>query len=183
MTVEAQFLNRGDLPDDIDFALVDLGFAVLRVRLENGTAQDWEIRAGDVQVRDPKGKSLKPAALEEITPKVMKHGRSSRRLSGVGAEVGSRYPTYPGTYPGGYPGASRPGVYTPPIGGGSGPGKVAVGEAQRIRDILAGHQLEDTTLAPGETLEALIYLKSDKPASKLRGGSVQIPPLPSVVTQ
>jgi len=183
---EAQFLNRADLPADIDFALLDLGFAVVRVRLENAGDADWRIEADRVEVRDPKGKRLKPASLNEITPKVMKRGRGSKRFAGSGAEVGTRR-QYPGYNPGRYPdtprGTGYPGVYQPPVPGGRGPGTVAVGSAQQIRDVLDGHQLKDATLAPGEALEALIYLKSDKPASKLRGGSLEIPPLAKVAVE
>lgn len=188
LKAEAQFLNRADLPDDIDFQLLSLGFAVVRLKLENGSDAEWKIATEDVEVRDPKGKRLKPASLDEITPKVMKHGRTSKRFAGAGAEVGTRrqYPGYhPGGYPGGPPGtgAGYPGVYQPPVPGNSGPGTVAVGRAQQIREILQSHKLEDVTLAPGESLEALIYLKSDKPASKLRGGSVHIPPLAAIPAQ
>lgn len=187
VAVSAEFLNRADLPSDIDFPLLELGFAVVRVRIDNQGEQEWLVKADSVEVRDRKGKTLKPASLNEMTPKIMKHGKSSRRLAGVGAEIGTRNPNgYPGAYPGRYPtarGASYPGVYQPPIPANAPPRTVQLGEAQRIRGVLEGHQITETTLQPGQSLEALLYLKSKKPASELSGGQLLIAPLPPVEVQ
>ncbi len=183
--VQAKFLNRSELPADIDFALLELGYAVVRVRVENRGGAEWTLNPDTVEVRDPKGKVLKPAPLEEITPKVLKHGKSSRRAAGYGAEVGTRN-EYPGIYPGRYPtvrGATYPGVYQPPIPGNAPPRTVAVGEAQRVRGVLQDHLIAETPLQPGESLEGLIYLKCKKPASELRGGALRISSLPPVEVQ
>lgn len=167
---DASFLNRWDLPDEFDFPLLELNFAVLRVRLVNDTGKDWPVSEAALEARDPKGRKLKRAAPEEITPKIMESKilkPSSRRIAGdVGGGVG-----YPRRYPGGYPGAYPGPVVVSP---GGGPKKVAVGRAQEIRSALERHELSDVVLRPGESLEALVYFKSKKKVTELSGGQLKL---------
>ena len=167
---EAQFLRRGDLPHDFDFPLLELDFAVLRLRLENGSQEAWTLQPDQLQVLTPKGKPMRRVTPFDITPKIMGSKEFKRSRSRVHAQASS-VSRYPSAYPG--PG----GIQTVDLsggGGGGGVGIVSADTAGKIRAVLEQHEAKETTLAPGKTLEALLYFKSKKPPSKLSGSTLLI---------
>lgn len=169
IAVEAQFLNRVDLPDDFRFPLLELDFAVLRVRLENNSSDSWSFEEEALEIRDPRGKRLERALLTEIVPKILKSDGYKRSNRGIHGQAGYGYPAgHPGAY--GNPYAYSGGR----IGSVSGAKVISATQAQEIRDVLEKHQAASKSLAPGESLEGLIYLKSKKPASQLTGSVLRL---------
>lgn len=169
IAAEAKFLNRVDLPGDFRFPLLELDFAVLRVRLENNSSETWSFKDEELEIRDPGGKLLQKALLTEIVPKILKSDVYKRSNRAVHGQVGNRYP------------AGHPGIYGNPyayggarLGSPSGAKVVSATQAQEIRDVLEEHQVRSKTLAPGEILEGLVYLRSKKSASQLTGGVLRL---------
>ncbi|MGH9340667.1 MAG: hypothetical protein ACRD1R_14000 [Acidobacteriota bacterium] len=162
ISVEGKFLKRGDLPAEFTFPVLDLDFAVLRIQVTNEGQEAWLLDPEQIEVQDPKGRSMEKAASTEITPKIMKSGAYRRGNRDVHGQVGTG-PYIPGVYV-----PRRPGeIYIP-----GGPKTVAAGEAQEIRETLEAHQLQKATLEPGQTVEALLYFKSGKPAHELSGSTI-----------
>lgn len=167
---EASFLRPGDLPDDFHFPLLKLDFAVLRLKVENSSQALWTLHPDQLQVLNPKGKSMRRVTPFDITPKIMRSKefrRSKRKIHGEARGV-SRYPE---AYPRGVGGVDTIDL-TP--GQGSGGGIVSADTAGKIRSVLQDHEVKETTLAPGETLEGFLYFKSKKPPSKLSGSTLLI---------
>ncbi|MDA2930227.1 hypothetical protein MYX84_09815 [Acidobacteria bacterium AH-259-O06] len=166
VVVEARFLDRGDLPNEFRFPVLELDFVVLHVKLRNESQQDWALRAQELVLRDPKGKTLTRVGPSEVTPKIVKskifrrYNLDNRQIHG---EVGYNPPRVI------YGPASRnervPDTPSPPR-------TISLNTAKRIRSILEKHELKETTLAPGEALVGLVYFKSKKPASKLSGSTL-----------
>ncbi len=161
---EAMFLGRSDLPNDFRFSFLDLGFAALRVRLDNQSEQAWSYEASKIRVLDPKGKELERAASTDITPAVVRSRTYRPTLGGTHGEIGSDQP--PLLNP----------RYAPRVGltpkGAGGPATISVRDTQEIRETLERHQLQDGILQPGETVEGLIYFKSKKNPKELSGSKI-----------
>lgn len=165
--IEGKFLKRGELPEDFRFPVLELEFAVLKIKIENRSPEALTLRPSELEVKDPKGKPIPKAAPVEITPKIMgskAFRRSSRDIHGD-ARMG-----YPPVYYPPYSGRSSVPITQP----GSGSGTVSVDTASKIRAVLEQHELKETTLAPGRSLEALVYFKSKKSPSELAGSTVLI---------
>ena len=177
LSVDGKFLKRGDLPDDFNFPILELDFAVLRVRAQNGSQEPWTLRPDDLAVLNPKGKIMKRVSPFDVTPKIIRSKAFKRRLREFNADSGSVYRDpggYPGGQPGGYP-RSQGGVRTIDMrSGGGGTVVLSADAAVRVRSVLERHEIKETTLAPGETLEALVYLKSKKRFSELHGSTLVI---------
>lgn len=168
VSIDGKFLKRSDLPDDFRFPLLELDVAVLRLNVENNSDQAWTIKPEEVEVTDPKNKPLAKALPTEITPKIMDSKQFKRSNRNVHGSIGTGYPA--GIY-GPYGPPPRVPITTIPD---AGPGSVSVDTAGKIRAVLETHELKTTTLAPGEKLEALIYLKSKKDASELSGSTIRV---------
>lgn len=166
IATEAQFLKRGDLPNEFRFPLLELDFAVLRLSIENRSEEAWTVRPEEFQVRDPKNKLLERTTPPEITPKIMDSKVFKRTTRSVHGSVGSGYPSIYG------PAYGRgPVPVGPPSSGGR---TLSVDKALQIRSILEQHEIRETTLAPGEKVEALVYFKSKKSAAELSGSTLLI---------
>ena len=171
LSIKGQFLKRGDLPDDFKFPLLELGFAVLRVKVENGSQEMWSLRPSDMSVLNPKGKVIKKVTPFDITPKIMRSKAFKRRFREFHVEDHGPY-GYPGTSPGVYGRNVRTIDMTSP--GDAGPVVLSADTAVKLRSILEKHEIKETTLIEGETIEALIYLKSKKHPSELSGSTLVI---------
>jgi len=57
---------------------------------------------------------------------------------------------------------------------GRSPGTVSAGVGGSLRAVLEHYQVQEVNLAPGETVEGFLYLKSKKTGGKLSGGSLRI---------
>jgi hypothetical protein len=168
--LEAQFLKRSELPDEFRFNLLTLGFAVMRIQVVNGSEEPWSIDPESVQVKDPRGKTITRAVPTEITPKVVASRSVRGPAAGTHGEVGYGGPIY-------HPGQlGRAGVGA----GSTGAGTISIQETQFVRSTLEHHELKQTTLEPGESLEALLYFKSKQPASKLTGSTLLLSKHPPV---
>ena len=172
LSIKGQFLKRGDLPDDFKFPLIELGFAVLQVKVENGSQESWVLRPGELSVLSPKGKKIKKVTPFDITPKIIRSKQFKRSIREVHVE--DRGPeSSPRTSPSVYGGGVRT-IDLSSQGGEGGPVILSAETAVKLRSILEKHEIKETTLAAGETIEALIYLKSKKPPSKLSGSTLVI---------
>lgn len=173
LVVEAQFLKRSELPDSFRFPLLELDYAVLRLVLDNQSDRDRMFQDSEVEVRDPRGRSLDRARPPEITPRIVssKQFRSSdRQIHGQAGNVGMGVP---------YPGLGLPPV---PVGP-TGRGRVRSADtAIQIRTILEDHEMGEVSLTPGEKVEVLLYFKSKQTANQLAGSTVRLgPDIPPVV--
>jgi hypothetical protein len=90
----------------------------------------------------------------EITPKILKYYTGITGYSGHPEEKTVREEMY------------RERV----VGVRTGQPIVSLDTVEGLKNVLESHQLHDSTLAPGETLEAFYYLKSQESGSKLSGG-------------
>jgi hypothetical protein len=170
LQVEAQFLNRPELPDDFRFNLLTLGFAVMRVQIVNNGEESWSVDPETVQVKDPRGRAMTRAVPTEITPKVVASRSVRGPAAGTHGEVGYGGPVY-------HPGQlGRRGVGA----GSTGAGTISIEDTKYVRSTLEHYELKPTTLEPGESLEALIYFGSKQPASRLRGSTLILPRHPPV---
>lgn len=169
VSVEAKFLKRGELPNQFRFPLLELDFAVLRLKIENRSSQAWTLKPEQIQVQDPKGKPLDQVTPYEITPKIMGSKAFRRTNRNVHGQVGY-----------GYPGIYGPMGQVPATPGGSGVKVISADQAQQIRSVLEEYGVKEATLAPGSSLEALVYLKSKKTPSQLAGSTVTIGDAPKI---
>jgi hypothetical protein len=168
--VEAQFLKRPELPDDFRFNVLTLGFAVMRVQIVNRSEEPWSIDPENIQVKDPRGKTITRALPTEITPKIVASRSVRSPGAGTHGEVGYGGPVY-------HPGQlGRRGVGA----GSTGAGTISIEETKFVRSTLEHYELKQTTLEPGESVEALVYFHSKQPASKLAGSKLVLPSHPAV---
>ncbi|MCZ6769361.1 MAG: hypothetical protein O7D93_08965 [Acidobacteria bacterium] len=156
ITFEVSSLKQSELPDDFPWQILNEGFAVLKLRIRNGSSGIWTFDPGEVEVFESGGKTINRAAPTEITPQLMKFYR--------GGQLG----IYGEAYSGGRP-TREEWERVPTVEPGARAGTVSVNVAQRLRAILEHYQLKQVEVAPGETLEGFLYLKSKKTGSKLSG--------------
>lgn len=164
--VEATVIERKHLPDHFPFQLLDVGFAIVEVKVSNTGNQVLDFDASTVKVFEKKGKELEVPPMTEIVPKLIKFYRGTR----LGIHGEARY---------GYPGYSRipgrPGVVPgPTISPNPDAGSISVSLADELREKLEAQQLQSALLEPGTSVEGYIYLKSKKSGRKLLGGFVQV---------
>ncbi len=160
ITFTVSSVRRSDLPDDFPFQVLNEGFAILKLKMENRSSEAWTFRPEEVEVFEGKGKKLGRAIPTDIAPKLMKYYRGSQR--GIYGEG----------YSGGRPTAQE-WEQVPTVEPGRSSGTVSVGVGGSLRAILEHYQVQKVTLAPGETAEGFFYLKSKKSGGKLSGSSLR----------
>ncbi len=160
ITFEVSSLKQSDLPDDFPWLILNEGFAVLQLRIKNGSSGIWTFDPGEVEVFESGGKTINRAAPTEITPQIMKFYR--------GGQLG----IYAEAYSGGRP-TPEEWDRVPTVEPGARAGTVSVNVAQRLLAALEHYQLKQVEIAPGDTLEGFLYLKSKKTGSKLSGSSLR----------
>jgi len=50
ITFTVSSVKRSDLPDDFPYQTLDVGFAVLKLKMENLSSQAWTFRPKDVEI-------------------------------------------------------------------------------------------------------------------------------------
>ena len=55
-TFAVSSLKRSDLPDDFPFQVLNEGFAILKLKMENRSSEAWTFRPEEMEVFDGKGK-------------------------------------------------------------------------------------------------------------------------------
>jgi hypothetical protein len=149
-------LSRQDLPEHFPYQLLSEGFAVLGITLRNNSKENWSVSVEDLEVYSKKGKRIKRALPTDITPKILKY------YTGI---VG--YDGHPQAR------TVREEMYQQKtIGVRTGQPMVSLDTVEGLRNTLERHQLKDSVVTPGETLEAFYYLKSKDNSNKLQGGWV-----------
>lgn len=159
IVLEAHCLRRSELPGDIPPQIFEGKFAVVKIRIVNNSGDLLELETADFEVWGPDGKVIPPAPLTEVVPYLVKFFRP--RQATVHGELGS-WPKYP-----------QVAHWEQGEKGGDRTGRVDANTAPRLRATLEKYQLNDYLLSPGETVEALIYLKCKKSGAALRGGKVR----------
>ena len=153
-------VKRSDLPDDFPFQVLNEGFAILKLKMENRSSEAWTFRPEEVEVFEGKGKKLDRAVPTDIAPKLMKYyGGSQRGIYGEG-------------YAGGRP-TTQEWEQASTVEPGKSPGTVSAGVGGSLRALLDHYQVQEVTLAPGESAEGFFYLKSKQSGGKLSGGSLR----------
>jgi hypothetical protein len=158
---EADSVMRRDLPDDFPLHLLDAGFAILRIRLENHTSEAVEFELERIEAFTPRRRRLERALPTEIAPELVKYYRSGS--PGVHGEGYSGWPRYPTD-------AHRrrqPGVATAP-------GSIDAGAGTRLRETLERYEVKSAVLGPGQSLTGFYYVKSKDSGQKLVGGSLKL---------
>ncbi|RPJ59394.1 MAG: hypothetical protein EHM23_14205 [Acidobacteria bacterium] len=153
----ARFINRRDLPYDLNLPFRENGFTVVAITFANMGAETVKIDTAKIRVQDPKNKPLATASSSEITPKMVKSGA---RVPNLSAGTGR-----PGVY---FPGSGRP-VSPGVTVGASGGGVVDIGRVERLKAAIEKYQLKSTDVLTGEKVEGYLYLKTDKDPEKLKG--------------
>ncbi len=161
ITFTVSSVKRSDLPDDFPYQTLDVGFAVLKLKMENLSSQAWTFRPKDVEIFEGGGKKLDRAVPTDIAPKLMKFYRGTQR--GIYGEG----------YSGGRP-TTQEWEQVPTVEPGRSPGTVSAGVGGSLRAVLEHYQVQEVNLGPGETAEGFLYLKSKKTGGKLSGGSLRI---------
>lgn len=156
----AQFVNRRDLPNDLNLPFRENGFTVVSVTFVNKGTETVKIDTDKIRVVDPKNKPVAAATSSEVTPKMVKSGARLPNLSAGGA----RPPVY-------FPGSGRP-VDPGVTVGGSGGGVVDIGRVERLKAAIEKYQLKSTDVLTGEKVEGYLYLKTNKDPEKLKGTRV-----------
>ncbi len=160
ITFTVSSVKRSDLPNDFPFQTLDVGFAVLKLKMENLSSEAWTFRPEEVEFFEGKGKKLDRALPTDIAPKLMKFYRGGQRgIYGEGYSGGR--PTY------------RQWEQVPTVEPGRSPGTVSAGVGGSLRAVLEHYQVQEVELAPGETAEGFLYLKSNKSGGKLSGSSLR----------
>ncbi len=160
ISFEISSVKRSELPDDFPFQVLNEGFAILKLKMENRSSEAWTFRPEEVEVFEPKGKKLDRAVPTDIAPKLMKYYRGGQR--GI----------YGGGYSGGRP-TTQEWEQAPTVEPGRSPGTVSVGVGGSLRAVLEHYEVKEVDLAPGETAEGFFYLKSKQSGGKLSGGSLR----------
>lgn len=161
VTASAHSLKESDIPDGFPFQVLDQGFAIIEIIIENHSTESWTLQADQVTAADPQGKVLERATISEITPKVLKLYRGNRR--GIYGEG----------YSGGRP-TTRQWEDVPTVSPNAGPGQVSFGRAQQLRDLLEHYEIQEVEVAPDTTYRGLLYLKSKNTGRKLSGSVVEL---------
>ncbi len=160
ITFAVSSVKRSDLPDDFPFQVLNEGFAILKLKMENRSSEAWTFRPDEVEVFEGKGKKLDRAVPTEIAPKLMKYYR------------GSQQGIYGEGYAGGRP-TTQEWEQTPTVEPGRSSGTVSADVGGSLRAVLEHYQVQRVNLAPGETAEGFLYLKSKKSGGKLSGSSLR----------
>ena len=160
ITFTVSSVKRSELPDDFPFQVLNEGFAILKLKMENRSSEAWTFRPEEVKVFEGKGKKLDRAIPTDIAPKLMKYYRGSQR--GIYGEG----------YSGGRP-TTQEWEQVPTVEPGVSSGTVSVGVGSSLRAVLEHYQVREVNLAPGETAEGFFYLKSKKSGGKLSGSSLR----------
>ena len=160
ITFTVSSVKRNDLPDDFPFQVLNEGFAILKLKMENRSSEAWTFRPDEVEVFEGKEKKLDRAVPTEIAPKLMKYYRGSQR--GIYGEG----------YAGGRP-TTQEWEQTPTVEPGRSSGTVSADVGGSLRAVLEHYQVQRVNLAPGETAEGFLYLKSKKSGGKLSGSSLR----------
>jgi len=155
---QARFINRRDLPNDLNLPFRENGFTVVAITFANKDAEPVKIDTAKIRVLDPKDKPLAAASSSEITPKMVKSGARVPNLSAGSGEPGGVY----------FPGSGRPRTSGVTIGA-SGGGVVDIGRVERLKAAIEKYQLKSTDVLTGEKVEGYLYLKTDKDPEKLKG--------------
>jgi hypothetical protein len=159
----ARSLQRSELPDYFPLRVLDIGFAVIEVTLENGASEAMRVDPEQFEAFAPRGRRLEPAALTDVVPELVKfHSRSGG--AGMHGEVYRRAPPYP------YGGPHRTPQTTGPVT--AGPRSVSASLATEIRESLEMHLLQESTLKAGEKITGLLIFKSRQSGNRLAGGRV-----------
>lgn len=160
ITFDVFSLKRSDLPDDFPLQVLDVGFAVLKLKVRNGSAGTWTFHPAALQVFERGGKKLDRAIPTEITPKLMKFYRGGQLdISGEG---------YYGRRP-----TPQEQQRVPTVEPGARTGTVSATLGSRLRAILEHYEVKPVDVAPGQTWEGFLYLKSKKTGSRLSGSSLR----------
>ncbi len=178
--IEVKSLRKKDLPRGFPFQVFNEGFAILGVVVRNNSSANFDIDPEVMEARNHKKKRIKRARSSDITPKIIKYGRAGQmgtngRIYSEGRATPGQDPRYGGPDPryGGqtprYGGDPRRTGRVVDVGGGSQPGVVVVGEAQKLTALLEGYEIQPGTLPAGESVEGFFYLKSKKSGRKLSG--------------
>ena len=110
--ISVQSLKKSEVPDGFPFQVLDQGFAIFRITIDNRSPEPWTLPADQVTAVSPKGKDLERAAATEITPKVVKLYRGNTRgIYGEGYSGGRpttrQWEEVPTVSPGAGPGPPR----------------------------------------------------------------------------
>lgn len=167
--VDAQFVMRRDLPEGFPVRAQDKGYAVLHLKIANAGTSAYDFDPVRVSVRNPKGKALKSALPEEITPKIVKAYQG--RGAALNADIWS------GARPEDL--RARPGPGSAPAA--SGPNIISLDMVHRLRAALEHFELDAAEIAPGETLEGYLYFKSKHTGRALAGSKVVLDGIEAVV--
>ena len=167
-------LRKKDLPRGFPFQVFQEGFAILGISVRNDSSADFHLDPEVMEARNHKKKPIKRARSTDITPKIMKYHRAGQMGTpgGIYSEGTSpgQDPRYGGQDPRYGRGANRTRGRTVDIGGGgSQPGVVNAGEAQKVKALLEEYEIQPLTLPAGERVEGFFYLKSKKSGRKLSG--------------
>ncbi len=163
---QARFVDRRDLPDDLNLPFRENGFTVVAITLLNKDAQTVKIDTAKIRVLDPKNKPLVAASSSEVTPKMVKSGARVPNVSGGSGTPPVYVPGY-----GGY--GRRPTNSGVTIGGG-GAGVVDIGRVERLKAAIEKYQLKSTDVLTGEKAEGYLYLKTDKDPEELKGTRIML---------
>ena len=161
VTASIQSLKKGDTPDGFPFQVLDQGFAIFEITIENHTTDTWIFQADQVTAADPKGKVLERATVSEITPKVLKLYRGNMR--GIYGEG----------YSGGRP-TTQQWEDVPTVTPTAGPGQISVGRAQQFRELLEHYAIHEVEIAPDTIYHGFLYLKSKNTGRRLSGSVVKL---------
>ena len=159
--VSVQSLKKSTIPDGFPFQVLDQGFAIFEITIENHSTEPWILQADQVTARDPKGKVLERATVSEITPKVLKLYRGN--LRGIYGEG----------YSGGRP-TTRQWEEVPTVSPSAGPGVISFGRAQQLRALLEHYEIQEVEVAPDSIYHGFLYLKSKNTGRKLSGSVVKL---------
>ncbi len=154
---QARFIDRRELPNDLNLPFRENGFTVVAIAFVNQGTQAVKIDVAKVRVLDPKNKPLVAAPTSEVTPKMVKSGARAPDLHAGGTG---------GVYRPGYSRPINPGVT---IGGGGGAGVIDLGRVERLKAAIEKYQLKSTDVLTGEKVEGYLYLKTDKDPEELKG--------------
>ena len=160
ITFAVSSVKRSALPDDFPYQTLDVGFAVLKLKMENLSSEAWTFRPEEVEVFEGGGKKLDRAVPSDIAPRLMKFYRGSQR--GIYGEG----------YTGGRP-THQQWEQVPTVEPGRSSRTVSAGVGGILRAVLEHYQVQEVELAPGETAEGFLYLKSKKSGGKLSGSSLR----------
>ncbi|MDA2934191.1 hypothetical protein MYX82_07590 [Acidobacteria bacterium AH-259-D05] len=161
ITFSVQSLKKSELPDDFPFQVLDQGFAIFKITIENRSPQTWTFQPDQVETVNNKGKALERATVSEITPKVLKLYRGN--LRGIYGEG----------YSGGRP-TIRQWDQVPTVSPTASAGTISASRAPQLRALLEHYEIKKVDLDPGASYEGFLYLKSKKTGRKLSGSVLRL---------